>query len=196
MEAELIRSRGMMYTASGVPFWPLEPRAEDIRIQDIAHALANLCRFNGHTKEYYSVAQHCVIMARACEATGGDPETCFALLMHDAAEAYMGDMIRPLKHLTFGSTFRVHERELLEVIWGKFEIKLSYDSWIVHYWDEVMLVTEQRDLMAEEASSDGAWFANRMPLEDTIVPVSPRAAKFMFLNEYNDLSIKRLEAAA
>jgi len=196
MEAELIRSKGMMCTASGVSFWPLEPRAKDIKIEDIAHALANLCRFNGHTKEFYSVAQHCSIMARACEATGGDPETCFALLMHDAAEAYMGDMIRPLKHLTFGSTFRHYEGELLEVIWGKFGIKLSYDSWIVNYWDEVMLVTEQRDVMPEEASSDGAWFASRMPLEDTIVPVSPRAAKFMFLNDYNTLSIARLREAA
>src|SRR5689334_10911717 len=79
-----------MTTFSGEPFWPLDPQPEDIRIVDIAHALSLQCRFNGHTKFHYSVAQHSLIMSFNVPLQ-------FALeaLLHDAAEAYIGDLIRP-----------------------------------------------------------------------------------------------------
>lgn len=80
-----------MHTRTG-KFWPLDPRAEDVNIEDIAHALAYQCRFNGATREFYSVAEHCV----HCSFIGPESEALERLL-HDASEAYTGDLIRPIK---------------------------------------------------------------------------------------------------
>lgn len=81
-----------MQTFTGRAFFPLDPLLEDISPYDIAHALSNICRFGGHTRVHYSVAEHCVILSHTVR-----PEHALAALLHDAAEAYMGDMVRPLK---------------------------------------------------------------------------------------------------
>lgn len=80
-----------METFSGRKFWPLDPRSEEVHPGDIAHALGHLCRFNGHVEPFYSVAEHSLI---ACELL---PNYAKEALLHDAAEAYIGDIIRPLK---------------------------------------------------------------------------------------------------
>ena len=80
-----------MMTHTGRHVDPLNVRAEDICLEDIAFALSNLCRFGGHVR-FYSVAEHCVRVCRAAP-----PELQRAALLHDAAEAYIGDIIRPLK---------------------------------------------------------------------------------------------------
>lgn len=82
-----------MQTFSGRQFFPLTPRAEDVDPVDIAHALSLICRYGGHTRRFYSVAEHCVLMSQAVA-----PEHALAALLHDATEAYVGDMVRPLKH--------------------------------------------------------------------------------------------------
>lgn len=79
-------------TFTGRQFFPLNPRPEDIDPVDIAHALSNLCRYNGHVRRFYSVAEHCVLMSRTVPA-----EDALWALLHDATEAYVGDMVRPLK---------------------------------------------------------------------------------------------------
>jgi hypothetical protein len=81
-----------MQTFTGLQFYPLSPRPEDVEPSDIAHALGMLCRYNGHVDAFYSVAEHCVLMSHAVS-----PENALAALLHDATEAYVGDMIRPLK---------------------------------------------------------------------------------------------------
>lgn len=81
-----------MQTFTGGRFTPLEPRAQDVRASDIAHALGMLCRYNGHVRRFYSVAEHCVLLSHAVA-----PEHALVALLHDATEAYVGDMIRPLK---------------------------------------------------------------------------------------------------
>jgi hypothetical protein len=81
-----------MQTYTGRAFYPLDPRVKDIVPRDIAHALSMLCRYNGHVQRFYSVAEHCVLVSRAVA-----PENALWALLHDATEAYMGDMIRPLK---------------------------------------------------------------------------------------------------
>lgn len=81
-----------METFTGRKFYPFDPKAEDIAMRDIAHALSMICRFNGHTKFHYSVAQHSVLVAQNVSK----PMKLRALL-HDAAEAYIGDMVRPMK---------------------------------------------------------------------------------------------------
>jgi len=81
-----------MQTYTGLAFYPMSPQVEEIDPLDIAHALGMLCRYGGHVSRFYSVAEHCVLMSEAVSA-----ENALWALLHDATEAYMGDMIRPLK---------------------------------------------------------------------------------------------------
>src|SRR5438093_1391342 len=81
-----------MQTYSGAKFYPMHPRAEDVDPIDIAHSLSLLCRYNGHLDRFYSVGEHCVLMSQAV-----GPENALWALLHDATEAYVGDMVRPLK---------------------------------------------------------------------------------------------------
>lgn len=86
------RNGDWMQTYSGRQFWPIDPRPEDLEIEDIAHALSLLCRFNGHCLRFYSVAEHSVLVARLVPA-----ELRLTALLHDASEAYIADVPRPLK---------------------------------------------------------------------------------------------------
>lgn len=86
-----------MLTYSGKKFYPLDPHADEICIEDIAHALSMICRYNGHSRKFYSVAEHCTIMS--LDGFPGDPRW---RLMHDATEAYICDVIRPLKSSLMG----------------------------------------------------------------------------------------------
>lgn len=81
-----------MQTWTGGRFYPLDPRPEDIDPAEIAHALSLLCRYGGHVDRFYSVAEHCVLMSQAVA-----PENALAALLHDATEAYVVDVPRPLK---------------------------------------------------------------------------------------------------
>jgi 5'-deoxynucleotidase YfbR-like HD superfamily hydrolase len=81
-----------MQTFTGKRFWPLDPRANEIDIRDIAHSLSMTCRFGGHTRRFYSVAEH------SCHVHDAGPVSCRAWgLLHDAPEFIVGDMARPLK---------------------------------------------------------------------------------------------------
>lgn len=75
------------------------PSVEDIVLEDIAHALSSLCRFSGHCKHFYSVAQHAVMVSKRLEKLGHPKHVCFAGLHHDDAEAYLTDIPRPMKPL-------------------------------------------------------------------------------------------------
>ncbi|AVO51243.1 phosphohydrolase [Ectopseudomonas mendocina] len=86
-------------TNSARAFDLLNPRAENVLTTDIAHALSLVCRFNGHCAWHYSVAQHSLLVAYIIEKEGGTPEEQLAGLLHDAAEAYISDLTRPLKLL-------------------------------------------------------------------------------------------------
>ena len=80
-----------LLTFTGLHFYPLTPNPNDVDIEDIAHALSNTCRFNGHVSTFYSVAQHCVLVSQYCV---NNP---LWGLMHDAAEAYLPDVATPVK---------------------------------------------------------------------------------------------------
>jgi hypothetical protein len=84
-------------TYTGKEFYPYDPRPEEVDIRDIAHALAHICRFNGHTKYHYSVAQHSVYCAELAKRRGYSTAIQLYALLHDAAEAYICDIPRPLK---------------------------------------------------------------------------------------------------
>src|SRR6185503_5589264 len=96
---------GREYHAGAVPSTPLGEL--DASFWGAARPLANLSRFGGHTRAFYSVAQHSVIVSQLVEERGGDAEDAFAALMHDATEAYLGDMPHPIKHRSpLGAAFK------------------------------------------------------------------------------------------
>jgi hypothetical protein len=89
---DLHRIGDWIQTYSGKCFWPLDPRHEEVELRDIAHALSMKCRYAGHVKRFYSVAEHSVLVSMAVPA-----EFALDALLHDAAEAYSSDIPRPLK---------------------------------------------------------------------------------------------------
>lgn len=84
-------------TYSKVSFNPLNPDKNSILIEDIAHALSLMTRANGHFHEFYSVAQHCIFCCEEALARGYSDKVALACLLHDASEAYLADITRPVK---------------------------------------------------------------------------------------------------
>ena len=137
--AETRDPQGWMYTHSGKQYWPLDPRAEDICIEDIAHALSNQCRYAGHTNYFYSVAEHCVLVSLMVP-----PELAFEGLLHDATEAYLSDVVRPFKRglLDYKHWERVNDACLRE----RFHLPPTEHP-LVKQADNNILQTEYRALM-------------------------------------------------
>lgn len=108
-------------TFSGRRVNPFSPDPAQIVVADIAHALANQCRFGGHSRSFYSVAQHSCLLADLVAAEGGEASDQLWALLHDAAEAYLVDLPHPLKHRsTLGERFRAVEGTLQTVIVERF----------------------------------------------------------------------------
>jgi 5'-deoxynucleotidase YfbR-like HD superfamily hydrolase len=126
---------------TGKQFWTLDPKEEEIDIRDIAHSLALQCRFNGHCEKFYSIAQHSILVSKIVSK-----EQALAGLLHDASEAYTGDIVRPLKK--FIINFKEIELKIEKIIFEKFGIKEVNHSEIKKA-DNIALVTEMRDLMKE-----------------------------------------------
>lgn len=105
-------------TYTGTHFYPLSPDMADIHIEDIAHALSLMTRANGHFPEFYSVAQHCVHCAEEAIARKGSPREVMLCLLHDAAEAYLADVTRPVKDKVQG--YRAAEDRILGLVCEKY----------------------------------------------------------------------------
>lgn len=173
-------------------FWPLDPRPSEVRVDDIAHSLSLTCRFAGHCREFYSVAQHSLLVAELVERIA--PELALQALLHDAAEAYLGDIPRPLKPYVWiedaetevnatAGTFDAFEEGLLAVIFEGLDVPDLYDDGIVTHADEVALATEARDLMG-----DPRWPGLPDPDPRPICPIGPDAAARAFLAAFERLS--------
>jgi hypothetical protein len=129
----------VVMTVSGKLVHFLDPQPEEIDIHDIAHALANQCRFGGHTRYFYSVAQHCIFVSRKVS-----PEFAREALLHDAAEAYLVDLPRPLK-LELGN-YNLIEEILRRAIFARFGLPRSELHGMVKRHDLVASITEGRDI--------------------------------------------------
>lgn len=175
-------SKAYIATVSGKQFFLLEPKLEDIDINDIAHSLSMQCRWTGHTKYHYSVAQHsyyCSLLGPANEA--------FDRLMHDASEAYISDLNRPLKHYTdAGIAYRKVEETIQHAIADRFTFS-RIEPTSVKLADNSMLYAEKYQIVGytfEEAEDWQRYDANN---GITIEPWTPEFAKNKFLERFHEL---------
>ena len=168
-------------TLSGRRVNPLDAAPEDIDPADIARGLANTCRFGGHSKAFYSVAQHSVIVCDLLERDGATPDELMAALLHDASEAYLGDLPHPIKHRSeLGAAFKVAEKKLEAVIAERFSLPDA--SARVKPRDRALLATERRifsEVTWHWPELDGA---EELDLE--IDPWPPARAHEEFLHHY------------
>lgn len=175
-------------TYTGRQFWPLDPRVEDICVEDIAHALSMQCRFGGHCRVFYSVAEHSVRVSRLVEEwnvregySGNWRYTrCLSALLHDASEAYLVDVPRPIKPRLVG--YKDIERGVMRAVerWigvsdGGCECGAIKDA------NEVILATEARDLM----KITKPWHLGAEPLAELIEPWSSERAEAAFIDRFN-----------
>lgn len=173
------RDGEFFFTYTGVQFWPLDPRIEDINIEDIAHALAHTCRWGGHARQFYSVAQHSVVCSHYAKA-----EHKFIALMHDAAEAYTGDVKRPLKY-AMPNLMEIEHR-----IWLLICEKFNLDTIVPHEVKEIddRALLSERNGLIDLSRNSAEWPIDRLGL--TPLPFEPRGqepevAKYAFLDYFN-----------
>ena len=135
-------------TYSNIRFFPLDPQLEDIKIEDIAHALSFMTRANGHMKQFYSVAQHSIACMHEAQARGYSKKMQLACLLHDASEAYISDITRPVKK--YLPEYQRIEDNLQAEIYSAFGLHLDADDLAcVQEIDNVLLWYEFAQLMRE-----------------------------------------------
>ena len=162
---------------SGEYFDLAEPEACAFQVSDIAHALGNICRFTGHTQRFYSVAEHSVICSHMVP-----PEDAMAALMHDAAEAFIGDVSSPLKSLL--PDYKAVERRVEQAVWSRLGLPLTLPP-SVKIADRRALAVEQRVCMG----NGDEWGTDEPTDEDCALIrfLSPEDARTAFLDRYHDL---------
>lgn len=173
-------------TYTGTFLDPLNPESSEIHLNDIAHSLAMLCRFTGHSSKFYSVAEHSVRISELLEEREFDTSSLLAGLLHDAAEAYLGDISYPIKHENeVGELFQQHEDRLTPIIFKKFELAWP-PSEEIKWADRVLLHTELRDLMPYP--NDHFTLEGYEVLPETIKPWGPEQAEAEFHYRYDTLT--------
>lgn len=176
---------GAIQTVSGRWVDALDPQLDQIDVGDIAQALANQCRFGGHCRVFYSVAQHSTIVADLVLAEGAGTEAALAALLHDATEAYLVDLPHPIKHRSeLGPPFRRAEAILEAAIRERFGLVEPGPR--LKQLDRSLLATER----AAFASTLDSWpeLEGFEPLEIEIEPWDPPRARREFLERFERLS--------
>ena len=188
--------KNFITTYTGAKFWPLNPRGDEIVIDDIAHALSLICRFTGHTYCVYSVAEHSLrvsklaqyLILKYADARGYSRgrevvqlarEVALWGLLHDAS----------IKHASIlGQLYRGFESGLMDVIADRFELMPTEPS-VVKVADRILLATEMRDLMTNCTPPAGIT-----PLSETIFPMDGQRAEAEFLSRFQALTLARKAA--
>ena len=170
-------SQDFIQTFTGKQFWPLDPRPEDICIEDIAHALSNICRFNGHVRQFYSVAEHSVFVSICVPV-----QHRLAALLHDAPEAYLCDLPRPIKHNVVGYAHAEHKVAL--AVAQKFGLSEELPGCVKDADTKILL--DEREMFMTPTEHD--WELDAEPLGVTLRGWAPREAEAAFLEVYYTLA--------
>lgn len=170
-------------TYSGRVFYPLDPRPEEIFLIDIAHALSMTCRFGGHTKKFYSVAEHSFHISYLVGPYDAPLDQAWGLL-HDASEAYLLDLVQPMKRAI--PEYSVYERVLSACIAERFDLPWPMPR-LVKDVDLRMLWTEKAQLLNP---CEIAWGVDGEPLKHLVLPCwLPEEAELQFLQRATVLGI-------
>lgn len=161
-------------TFTGHKFHYLSPSLEEIDIRDIAHALSMTCRFGGHCREYYDVASHSIFVSNLVQQ-----KHKLSALLHDAHEAYLHDVPRPIKRDM--PQYKIMADNIQRVINEKYGLEMNEE---IKHADEVMLATEARDLGLDMTD----WAELPPPLPQELRVVKHGIAEIAFLYTFRDLT--------
>lgn len=183
-------------TCTGRRVNPLRMSEGDICIEDIALALSKICRFGGHTRDFYSVAQHSLLVVQLILHFQRDVDklTQRAALLHDAAEAYIGDIPRPIKHSSAGKELVEAEKRIMGQITKVFGLG-GADWQLIKQADNAMLVAEAEVLMPSSAADWWELREYKVTVPDHIQQVLQLNAVYPtfvaedFLTAYNGLKL-------
>jgi len=173
-----------MQTFTGRAFYFEDPRPDEIDIRDIAHGLSNLCRFGGHCKRFYSVAEHSVLVSLQVPR-----EHALQALLHDATEAYVVDVPRPLKRL-LGENYEAIEGRAWGAIAKAMGVPVAMDP-SVKVADNTVLLAE-RDVLLGPTPIEWEWARGIAPAKVLVYGYSPEVAKLLFLRRFAELTKCRL----
>ncbi|WP_090739407.1 hypothetical protein [Paenibacillus sp. Mc5Re-14] len=175
---------------SGRRFYVLDPRAEDITMIDIAHALSNLCRFTGHGDRFYCVGEHSIQCARVARKLGYSTLIQLYCLLHDGSEAVVNDLARPVKQNI--PQYKEVEDRIMAVVWGVAGLPspTEDDYKIVKTIDNTLLVNEMEQLMKR---SDIPDVEHEKVFVDLSVGYNAGESKMPFLNMYVSLMEEFIE---
>lgn len=177
MDQPVTRYGDWMQTYSGKQFWPMDPRPEEIDIEDIAHALSMQCRYAGHCLRFYSVAEHCVHLSRQVSA-----ENALWALLHDASEAYLVDVPRPVKPYLTG--YHRAEGAVMSAVCARFDLPLGMPAQVNEYDTRILSDEFQQNMATPSAPLLGV--GQSLGVELRFWP--PEIAKLKFLNRFESLT--------
>jgi 5'-deoxynucleotidase YfbR-like HD superfamily hydrolase len=169
----------------------LNPLEDQFEVRDIAHALSQLCRFTGQTRFFYSVGLHSLLGSYLVPK-----QNALEFLLHDSSESFLGDLSRPLKHLTaVGAPYREIEERMMQVIRKKFGLP-ALPSEVIHEVDNAMLLAEKNQLMSpiewSKESKDKCLVENSKAAKVVIYEVPCVEVEDQFLDRFEELYARRI----
>jgi len=171
------RIGGWIQTFTGDRIYPLDPQPDEISIEDIAHSLSMQCRYNGHCNNFYSVAEHSLLLSYLV-----DPEYALDALLHDSSEAYLADIPRPIKPFLKG--YYEHEDALMHKIADKFKFNWPLPDQVKEY--DMRILNDEREQNMNECEYE--WDDYGEPVGVSLMFLSPAGAEKVFLERYFELT--------
>ena len=190
-----LANRPWLQTVTGRAWCADAHQSYEYDVEEIAHALSNICRYSGHCREFYSVAQHSVVVMRILRERLAYPKAnkrlLQAALLHDASEAFCLDVPSPIKRMEMMSQYKAWEHAVGTSIMVYFGLEFEYKNPLIKWADLSALATEKRDIMGN-SPHDRMWLETvdgTLPPAAvwSIKPLSPKQAKRLFMRTWESI---------
>jgi hypothetical protein len=165
-------------TYTGIKFYPLEPNPVDVSIVDIAWSLANQCRFTGHSSRFYSVAEHSIYVSIACSQ-----ENKLWGLLHDATEAYLADIARPIKMLM--PEYKTIEKGLSDAISTRFGLSLEMPAEVKEI--DLRILGDEKDAFMPNCPDEWLFLGEKLGIEFPEFTVKSSDVFEVFMENFYEL---------